>query len=75
LNYAFTKKIRYKIRLNISDRYKIVINSLDMHLGIARSHAEIEHKNLIYFSYKNQLDRFRINTKQFIIKDLHSNFV
>jgi hypothetical protein len=46
-----------------------------MHLGIARSHAEIEHKNLIYFSYKNQFDRFRINTKQFIIKDLHSNFV
>jgi hypothetical protein len=43
-----------------------------MHLGITRSHAEFEHQNLIIFRYKNHLDRFNINTKQFIIKDLHS---
>jgi hypothetical protein len=32
-------------------------------------------KNPIFFSYKNHLDIFIINTKQIIIKDLHSNFV
>ena len=75
MSYAFTLKIRHKTRLNISGRDKIVINSLEMHLGIKRSHAEVEYKNLIIFSYKNHLDRFSINTKQFIIKDLRSKFV
>jgi hypothetical protein len=51
-----------------------MINSQETHLGITRSHAEVEHKNL-FFSYKNHLVKFIINTKQFIIKDLHSNFV
>jgi hypothetical protein len=46
-----------------------------VHLGISRSHAEVENKILILFSYKNHLDRFNINTKQFIIKDLQPNFV
>jgi hypothetical protein len=67
-------KIGHKSRINISDIYKIVINSQDVYLGITRSHAEVEHKTLFIFSYKNHLDRFIINTKQFIVKE-HSNFV
>jgi hypothetical protein len=46
-----------------------------VYLGIKRSHAEVKHKNLFICSYKNHLGRFLINTKQFIIKDLHSNCV
>jgi hypothetical protein len=46
-----------------------------VYLGIKISHAEVEHENLFIFSYKNHLGRFLINTKQFIIKDLHSNCV
>jgi phage gp36-like protein len=63
LSYAFTKEIRHKTRINISENYKIVINSPEVHLGIKESHAEVEHKNLIIFIYKNHLDRFSINTK------------
>jgi hypothetical protein len=68
-------KIRHKTRLNISDRYKIMVNPPKMNLGITRSHARVEHKNIFIFCYKNHLDKFIIKTKQFIIKDLHSNFV
>jgi hypothetical protein len=75
LRYAFTNKMRHKIRLNISDKYKIMIKLPEVHFGITRSHAEVEHKILIMFSYKIHLDRFSINTKQSILKDLHSNFV
>jgi hypothetical protein len=46
-----------------------------MHLGITRSHAEVEHTNLIIFSNKNHLDRISINTKQFIMKALHVQFL
>ena len=62
-------------KINISDSYKIIINSTELHFGIKRSHAEVGHKNLIIFSYKNHLDRFCIIRKQFIIKDLQHNFV
>jgi hypothetical protein len=75
LSYAITRKIRHKTRLKISDKYKIVINSIEVHFGIKRSHVEVEHKNLLIFRYKNHLDRFSINTKQFVIKDLHRNFL
>jgi hypothetical protein len=68
LSYAFTKEIRHKTILNIFDRYKIMINSPQVHLGITSSHAEVENKNLIIFSSKNHLDRFSLNTEQFIIK-------
>jgi hypothetical protein len=40
-----------------------------------KSHAEVEHKTLFIFSYKNHLGRFIINTKQIILQDLHSKFV
>jgi hypothetical protein len=49
-----------------------MINLPEVHLGITRSHAEVEHKNLFIFCYKNHLGRFILNTKHFIIKDLHS---
>jgi hypothetical protein len=75
LSYAITKKIRHNTRLNISGRYKIVINSPDEHLGIKRLHTKVEHKNLFIFSYKNNLNRFNISTKQFMIKDLQHNFL
>jgi hypothetical protein len=34
-----------------------------VNLGITIQHAEVGHKNIVIFSYKNYLDRFRINTK------------
>jgi hypothetical protein len=43
-----------------------VVNSPEVSLGIKRPHAEVGHKNIIIFSYKNHLDRFFINGKQFI---------
>jgi hypothetical protein len=66
LSYVFTKKIRHILRINIVDNYKIVINSLEVHFGIKRYHAEAWHNNLFIFSYKNHLDKFCIKTKQFI---------
>jgi hypothetical protein len=65
LTYAITKKSKHISRINISDNYKIVINSPEVHFGIKRQHAESGHKNLIILSYKNHLDRFCINRKQF----------
>jgi hypothetical protein len=53
-------------RMNISGNYKIVINLPRVHFGIKRQHAVVGHKNLIIFIYKNHLDRFCINRKQFI---------
>jgi hypothetical protein len=52
-----------------------VIKSPEVHLGIKRSHAKVEQKYLISFSYKNHLDIFIINTKQIIENDLLHNFV
>jgi ABC-type tungstate transport system permease subunit len=74
MGYAFTKKIRHISRRNIANNYKIVINSPDVHFGIKGQHAEVEHKNVFIVSCKNHLVRFRINGKQFIIKDLLRTF-
>jgi hypothetical protein len=41
--------IRHISRINISDKYKIVINSPEVHFGIKRQHAEVGHKNSNYF--------------------------
>jgi hypothetical protein len=60
------KKNKHISRITIYDNYKIVINSPELHFGIKRQHAEVGHKNLNIFSYKNHLDRFCINRKQFI---------
>jgi hypothetical protein len=39
LTYAITKKSKHISRINISDNYKIVINSPEVHFGITRQHA------------------------------------
>jgi hypothetical protein len=66
LTYTIIKKNKHISRINISDNYKIVINSPEVYFGIKRQYAEVGHKTLIIFSYKNHLDRFCINRKQFI---------
>jgi hypothetical protein len=63
LTYVFTNKNKHISRINIFDNYKIVIHSPEMHFGRKRLHAEVEHKNLFIFSYKNHLDPLYINTK------------
>jgi hypothetical protein len=54
------------LRTITSDQSKIVINSPEVYLGIARQHAEVGLKNITIFSYKNHLGIFCINGKQFI---------
>jgi hypothetical protein len=54
------------LRINTSTHSKIVINSPEVQLGITRPHEKVGHKSIIIFSYKNHLDRFCINGKQFI---------
>jgi hypothetical protein len=54
------------LRINTSDNSKIVIKSPKVQLGITRPHAEVGHKNIIIFSYKNHLDRLCIKGKQFV---------
>jgi hypothetical protein len=54
------------LRINISDHPKIVINSPEVNLGITRQHAQVGHKNINIFSYKNPRGRFCIIRKQFI---------
>jgi hypothetical protein len=61
LSYAITKKNKHILRINISVNYKIVINSPEVHFGIRVQHAEVGHKTLTIFSYKNHLDRFYMN--------------
>jgi hypothetical protein len=56
----------HKLRINISDYSKIVINSPEVYLGVTRQHAQVGHKNINPFSYKNHLGRFCINGTQFI---------
>jgi hypothetical protein len=38
----------------------------EVYFGMTRQHAEVAHKTLIIFTYKNHLDIFCINRKQFI---------
>jgi hypothetical protein len=66
LHYYFTKENKHISRINTSDHSKIVIHSPEVCLDIKRPHAEVGHKNMIIFSYKNYLDRIYINGKQFI---------
>jgi hypothetical protein len=56
------------LRINTSDHAKVVINSPEVQLGIPRPHAEVGHKHIFIFSYKNHLDRFCINGKIIYIK-------
>jgi hypothetical protein len=49
------------LKINTSDHLQTVINSPEVQLGITRPHAEVGHKNIIVFSYKNHIGRFCIN--------------
>jgi hypothetical protein len=53
-------------RIITSNQSKIVINSSRVYLSITRQHAQVGHKNINIFSYKNHLARFCIKGKQFI---------
>jgi hypothetical protein len=66
LTHAIIKKNKHISRINIYVKYKIVINSPKVYFGIKRQHAEVGHKNLIICGYKNHLDRFFRNRKQFL---------
>jgi hypothetical protein len=56
----------HKLRINISDYSTIVVNSSEVYPSITRQNAQVGHKNINIFSYKNHLGRFCINGKQFI---------
>jgi hypothetical protein len=56
----------HNLIINISDHPKIVINSSEVCLGITRQHAQVGHKNINIFSYKNHPSRFYMNGKQII---------
>jgi hypothetical protein len=43
----------HNLRINIYDHPKIVINSPEVCLGITRQNAQVGHKNINIFSYKN----------------------
>jgi hypothetical protein len=50
LSYAILKKIKHNSRINISGKYKIVINSPEVCFEIKRHYAKVGCKNLIIFS-------------------------
>jgi hypothetical protein len=56
----------HNLRINISVKPKIMINSPEMCFDITRQHAQVGHKNINIFSYKNHLGSSCIKGKQFI---------
>jgi hypothetical protein len=48
----------HELRINISVKPKIIINSPEVCFDITRQHAQVGHKNINIFSYKNHLGRF-----------------
>jgi hypothetical protein len=56
----------HKLRIIISGKPKIMINSQDVYFGITRQCAQVELKNINIFSKKNYLGSFCNNGKQFI---------
>jgi hypothetical protein len=65
----------HNLSIIISNKPKILINSPEMWFDIKRQHAQVGHKNINIFNYKNHLGRFCVQGKQFTQKDLHHNFV
>jgi hypothetical protein len=56
----------HKLRIIISGKPKIMINSQEVGFRITRQCAQVGHKNINIFSKKNHLDSFYRNGKQFI---------
>jgi hypothetical protein len=55
-----------KLRINNYVKPKIMINSPEVCFDIARQNAQVGHKNINIFSYKNHLGSFCRKGKQFI---------
>jgi hypothetical protein len=58
----------HKLRINISVKPKIMINSQEVCFDITRHHAQVGHKNINIFSYKNHVGSFCSNWKTIYIK-------
>jgi hypothetical protein len=56
----------HKLRINISGKPKIMINSQDVYFDITRQCAQVELKNINIFSKKNHLGSSAEKGKQFI---------
>jgi hypothetical protein len=56
----------HKLRIVISVKPKIMINSQGVYSDIARQCAQVELKNINIYSKKNHLGNFYRNGKQFI---------
>jgi hypothetical protein len=56
----------HNLRINITAHTKIMSKSPEVCFGVTRQHAQVGHKNINIFSYKNHLGRFCIKGKQFI---------
>jgi hypothetical protein len=56
----------HKLRIIISNKPKIMINSQDVHFDIKRQCAHVELKNLNIFSKNNHLGSFYRNGKTFL---------
>jgi hypothetical protein len=64
-----------KLRIIISGKPKIMINSQYVNFGITIQCAQVELKNINIFSKKNHLGSICKDGKQFIQQDLLHNFV
>jgi hypothetical protein len=56
----------HKLRINISVKPKIMINSQELCFDITRQQAQVGHKNINILSYKKHLGSFCRNGKHFI---------
>jgi hypothetical protein len=56
----------HNLRINISGKPKIMINSQDLYFDISRQCAQVELKSINIFSKTNHLGSFCRNGKQFI---------
>jgi hypothetical protein len=55
----------HKLRINISVKPKIMINSPEVYFDITRQYAQVGYKNINIFSYKNHLGRICRNGNHF----------
>jgi hypothetical protein len=56
----------HKLRIIISGKQKIMINSQDVYFDIKRQCAQVDLNNINIFSKKNHLGSFCRNGKQFV---------
>jgi hypothetical protein len=56
----------HELRIIVSVKPKLMINSKEVCFDITRQNAQVGHKNINILSYKNHLGRFCIIGKQFI---------